>query len=383
MKASSGRIVTTHTGSLPRPPALLDRYDGDEVRAAVFDVARRQREAGVDIINDGEVSKPSYATYVTERLSGFTGEPVPREWTGRGYDDFPEFFQKQRSEPPPASVADIPSCNGPVTYADRSQVEVDIANLKAASDGADLFMTAASPGTIQLWMPNRYYPSTQDYIFALADAMKEEYDAICAAGIVLQLDCPDLACLWVIDQDLTFDEFRQQVAMRVEALNNATRDIPPESMRLHLCWGNGEGPHHTDVALADIIDLVLEARPAAISFEGANPRHEHEWKLFEEVKLPDGKVIIPGVLDSTTNFIEHPDLVAQRLVRYAAVVGKANVIAGSDCGFATVAGSSMVDPRIAWAKLAAMAEGARLASEHLWGQRATVEPGTVSRSVPA
>ena len=233
-------------------------------------------------------------------------------------------------------------------------------------------MTAASPGIIEMYMPNRYFSTTEEYLFAVADAMKPEYDAIHEAGIVLQLDCPDLACAWTVGPEITVEEFRKVVAMRLEALDHATRDIPPDGMRLHLCWGNGEGPHHTDIPLVDIIDLVLAARPAAVSFEGANPRHEHEWKVFEEVKLPDGKVIIPGVLDSTTNFIEHPELVAQRLARYADLVGKTNVMAGSDCGFATFAAYNIVDPRITWAKLAAMAEGARLASQDLWGKRAAL-----------
>jgi 5-methyltetrahydropteroyltriglutamate--homocysteine methyltransferase len=336
------------------------------VKAAVQETVRRQREAGVDIVNDGEVSKPSYATYVTERLTGFEGEPIPVQFKGRAMKDFPEFYEKQWREFTKMGVLATPTCSGPVSYSDRSKVQADIANLKDSAGGAEVFMTAASPGIIAGYMPNRYYATTEEYIFALADAMKEEYDAIYEAGIVLQLDCPDLPGA-AGDEDVAVDDFRKLVAMRLEAVDHATRDIPPDRMRLHMCWGNGEGPHHTDVPLARLIDLVLDARPAAVSFEGANPRHEHEWKVFEDVKLPDGKVIIPGVLDSTTNFIEHPELVAQRLVRYADVVGKTNVIAGSDCGFATLAEHPTVDPRITWAKLAAMAEGASLASTYLWG----------------
>jgi 5-methyltetrahydropteroyltriglutamate--homocysteine methyltransferase len=364
MKTSTERILTTHTGSLPRPDGL-DRHDREAVRAAVGETVRHQRDAGVDIINDGEVSKPSYAGYVTERLSGFGGVPVPLQM--RGFDIFPEFAQKMWGDPDLATVLTNPSCDGPVAYLDHSTLDADIANLRdAAGDAADVFMSAASPGVVEMFMPNRYYPSTEDYIVALADAMKEEYDAIADAGFVLQLDCPDLACAWAIGPELTTEAFRRVVAQRLEALDHATRDIPPERMRLHLCWGNYEGPHHTDVPLADIIDLVLAARPAAVSFEAANPRHEHEWKLFEDVPLPDGKILIPGVLDSTTNYIEHPELVAQRLVRYANLVGRENVIAGSDCGFATFAAFVPVDPKITWAKLAAMAEGARLASQQLW-----------------
>jgi 5-methyltetrahydropteroyltriglutamate--homocysteine methyltransferase len=372
MKTSTDRILTTHTGSLPRPPGLTDRHDPAAVRAAVAETVRRQREAGVDIVNDGEVSKASYSTYVTERLSGFGGEPVPVQ--RRGYEQFPEFVQRTFGAPGMSVVSGNPSCDGPVAYVDTSLVQADIANLLDSAGDAggatETFMSAASPGVIDMFMPNRYYPSTEDYIGALADAMKTEYDAIHQAGLVLQLDCPDLACAWARGPELTLKEFRGVVTQRLAALDYATRDIPPDRIRLHLCWGNYEGPHHTDIPLADIIDLVLAARPTAVSFEGANPRHEHEWKIFEEVALPDGKVIIPGVLDSTTNYIEHPELVAQRLVRYAGVVGRENVMAGSDCGFATFASVVPVDPKITWAKLAAMSEGARLASQELWGSAA-------------
>ena len=377
MQTSSDRILTTHTGSLPRPAALTDRFDGAEVRAAVEDTVRRQRAAGIDVVNDGEVSKPSYATYVTERLTGFDGEPASRQWSGREVEDFPEYYERLRAQHGP--IVATPPCTGPVAYTEAglALLETDIANLKAATgfgaaSGDDVFMSAASPGIIALYMPdNQYYASTEEYIFALAGAMKPEYDAIVAAGLILQLDCPDLP-----SSDSSLDgapeaevaEFRKQVAMRLEALDHALRDVPPDRMRMHLCWGNGEGPHSTDVPLARFVDLVLAARPGGVSFEGANPRHEHEWALWEDVKLPEGKVIIPGVLDSTTNFIEHPELVAQRIARYADVVGKENVVAGTDCGFATIAGMHTVDPRITWAKLAAMAEGARLASDRLWGR---------------
>jgi 5-methyltetrahydropteroyltriglutamate--homocysteine methyltransferase len=228
-------------------------------------------------------------------------------------------------------------------------------------------MSAASPGIIAWYLRSTYYRSTEEYLFALADAMKQEYDAIYQAGVVLQVDCPDLAATWETDPGLDTEGFRKQVALRLEALDHATRDIPPDRLRMHLCWGNDEGPHHTDVPLASFVDLVLAARPGAVLLEAANPRHEHEWTVFQDVKLPDGKVIIPGVLDSTTNYIEHPELVAQRLIRYASLVGKTNVIAGTDCGFASAAEGLAVDPKVAWAKLAAMTEGARLASERLWG----------------
>jgi 5-methyltetrahydropteroyltriglutamate--homocysteine methyltransferase len=369
MKTSTDRILTTHTGSLPRPAGLADRHDHDAVWAAVQETVARQREAGVDIVNDGEVSKPSYATYVTERLAGFGGEPVPL--APRGFEEFPEFARKMWGDPGMAAIMANPSCDGPVAYTGLPLVEADIANLRAAAGGAaEVFMSAASPGVIEMFMANRHYPSTEEYLFALADAMKQEYDAICQAGLVLQLDCPDLACEWALGPEQTTAEFRTVVAQRLEALDYATRDIPPDRLRMHLCWGNYEGPHHTDVPLADIIDLVLAARPAAVSFEAANPRHEHEWTVFEQIKLPEGKALIPGVLDSTTNYIEHPELVAQRIIRYAGVVGRENVIAGSDCGFATFAAFVPIDPKITWAKLAAMTEGARLASQQLWKQAA-------------
>jgi 5-methyltetrahydropteroyltriglutamate--homocysteine methyltransferase len=366
MRTSTERILTTHTGSLPRPADLVDRHDPQAVRAAVDETVRRQRAAGVDIVNDGEVSKPSYATYVTERLSGFDDKLVPAQRHGRAAADFPEFFARQWAALNLAEVLATPSCVGPIAYMGRTKVEADIANLKACAGNDEIFMSAASPGIIAGFMANHYYSSTEEYIFAVADAMKEEYDAIYRAGIVLQLDCPDLPGAGGDDPGLSTGEFRKRVAMRLEALDHATRDIPPDRLRLHMCWGNGEWPHHTDVPLGDLIDVVLRARPAGVSFVAANPRHEHEWKVFEDVKLPEGKVIIPGVIDSTTNFIEHPELVAQRLVRYADLVGRTNVIAGSDCGFATFAEIHIVDPRITWAKLASMAEGAKRASEHLW-----------------
>jgi 5-methyltetrahydropteroyltriglutamate--homocysteine methyltransferase len=363
VKTSPHRILTTHTGSLPRS---ADWADPRAVRAAVAEIVRRQREAGLDIINDGEASKPSYASYVTERLSGFDGEPTLVRWPVRGVVDFPGFFARQRvleGEQRP-----FPTCSGPVAYLDRTKVEADIANLTAGAGDGELFLTAASPGIIAWFMPNRYYPNDEEYLFALADAMKEEYDAVHRAGLVLQLDCPDLAGMWEVNPGFDTSQFRTAVGLRLAALDHATRDIPADRLRLHVCWGNAEVPHHTDVPFADFADLVLAARPGGISFEGANPRHEHEWTLFEDVKLPEGKVIIPGVLDSTTNFIEHPELVAQRLLRYAGLVGRDNLIAGSDCGFATSADDASVHPEIAWAKLAAMTQGARLASDRLWGR---------------
>jgi 5-methyltetrahydropteroyltriglutamate--homocysteine methyltransferase len=375
VKRSTEHILTTHTGSLPRPPELLDalqsrdqgKGDGkqldEQIRAAVADVVRRQADAGVSVVNDGEAGKIGYATYVKERLDGFGGEAgmagLPADMA-----DFPDYMRRVMS----GIDFSMPACVGPVSYRGLNAVRADIANLQAALDGAgveDAFLSAASPGVIAVFLQNQHYPSHEEYVFALADAMKVEYDEIHRAGIVLQLDCPDLAMSGhMLGESL--DDFRARARVNVAAIAHATRDIPPDAMRMHLCWGNYEGPHHHDVALRDIIDIAFEARPAAISFEAANPRHEHEWTVFEDIELPEGKVIIPGVLDSTTNFIEHPQLVAQRLVRYGKLVGPENLMAGSDCGFATFASFLTVDPGITWAKLHAMAEGAALASRELY-----------------
>ena len=331
------------------------------MKAAVEQLVRRQLEVGIDIVNDGEASKLSYATYVTERLSGF-GQERPLRRHPRGADEFPEFFATRL---PRSVITTTPACEGPVAYCGTERVEADVTNLRLSAGGRSAFMSAASPGVIENWMPNSFYSGTEEYIFALAAAMKTEYDAIHAAGITLQLDCPDIPGVWNNDPDLTMEEFRAEVAMRLAAIDHAIRDIPGEAVRLHICWGNYQGPHHHDVPLSAFLDLVLKARPHGISFETANPRHEHEWAVFEDVKLPDGKVLLPGVIDSTTNFIEHPELIAQRILRFASVAGAENVIASTDCGFATVAGLDLVDPKIAWAKLAAMCEGAAIATERL------------------
>jgi 5-methyltetrahydropteroyltriglutamate--homocysteine methyltransferase len=378
MKRSTDRILTTHTGSLPRPPDLtvmLEALDTGaatdpaafeaRVRRAVADVVRTQVEAGVDIVNDGEQGKVGYSTYVRHRLSGFDGQSGAArraDWA-----DFPEAAARAERR----SMVARPACDGPIDWKDRAAVQRDVANLRTGVDVArptDAFMTAASPGVIAHFLQNTHYPSREAYLARLVDVMKEEYDAIHRAGFVLQVDCPDLAMSrHLAFPELSNAEFVRIAEANVEALNHALRDIPPDRMRLHLCWGNYEGPHHRDIPLREILPVVLKARPQALSFEGANPRHEHEWVVFRERRLPDDKVIIPGVLDTTTNFIEHPELVAQRLVRYAEVVGRERVIAGSDCGFATFARSNaLVEPEIAWAKLKVMAEGARLASAQLW-----------------
>jgi 5-methyltetrahydropteroyltriglutamate--homocysteine methyltransferase len=385
MKRSTERILTTHTGSLPRPDDLVrmmyDKSDGkpvdeaavqERIRTAVIEVVEKQRECGVDIVNDGEASKISYSTYVTERLTGFGGEAGPRA-PGREFDDFPEYMQRVFSDPRRFHLK-TPACHAPVTVRDTDAVQRDTRNLKAALQGVQVeeaFVTAASPGVISIFLPNAYYATEEEYLAALADAMRPEYEAIVEAGFILQLDCPDLTARnSAANAYLTMEQFRAWIEMHVEILNYALANISPDRLRLHLCWGNYEGPHHLDVPLRDIVDIVLRARPSGLSLEACNPRHEHEWAVFKDVKLPEGKVLIPGVIDSTTNFIEHPELIAQRIVRYAEVVGRDNVIAGSDCGFGTVVGLSAVDPRITWAKLEAMAEGARLASQELWNRTA-------------
>jgi 5-methyltetrahydropteroyltriglutamate--homocysteine methyltransferase len=384
MKRSTERILTTHTGSLPRPDDLVEmmfaREEGQPVdrtrletriRSATAEVVQQQVRAGVDVVSDGETGKPGYSNYVKDRLTGFEGQGSMRHRAEE--DDFPEYFRRLRQDPG-LSHLKTPACTGPVKLKDPDAVQRDIANFQTAlaalgaARPVDAFMTAASPGVIAHFLDNQYYATHEAYLAALVDAMKPEYEAISAAGFVLQLDCPDLAMSRHLGTSagLSIEQFRARIQQQVEALNHAVAGIPPEQLRMHLCWGNYEGPHHLDVPLKDIIDVVFSARPSAISFEGCNPRHDHEWKLFEQVKLPEGKMLIPGMLDSTTNYIEHPEVVAQRIVRYARVVGRENVLAGTDCGFAHFVGRAQVDPKIAWAKLRAMADGARLASEELW-----------------
>ncbi|MCH7606614.1 MAG: cobalamin-independent methionine synthase II family protein [Chloroflexi bacterium] len=381
MKRSTSKILTTHTGSLPRSLELQDflkeREEGrtpdagefdSQVRQAVSYVVQKQTGAEIDVINDGEQGKAQYATYIKERLAGFEGERMVRRRPRLDDADFPEFAETQthlssRNMPQPA-------CTGPISWKDWPAVQKDIDTLKQAAAGAqteEVFMTAASPGVIANFLPNEYYPTEEAYLYALADVMKDEYKAIAASGLLLQIDCPDLAMTRVSQfSHLSVEEFKKIVEAHVEVINYALSGIPPEQTRLHLCWGNTEGPHHHDVPLQDIVGLVLKASPVGLSFEGANPRHAHEWKVWQDVKLPEGKVLIPGVLDTTTNFIEHPELIAQRITNYAQCVGRENVIAGSDCGFGTSAWGRKVETKIVWAKLQAMVEGARLASQELW-----------------
>jgi 5-methyltetrahydropteroyltriglutamate--homocysteine methyltransferase len=380
MQRSTERFLTTHTGSLPRPDDLIRMMYAKEegvpvepaalaarIEAAVAEVVKKQADAGIDLINDGEMSKPSYATYIKDRLDGFGG--TGNTFVYQDLADFPR-LEKRVFGDPGRSRRKTPACNAPISVRDRQAPQTDTENLKAALGAVKAvggFMSAASPGVVGLFFRNEHYPSQEKYLAAIAEAMRHEYETVAKAGFVLQFDCPDLAMGRHIQYaDLSLAEFRKRAALHVEMLNHAVANIPAEQLRMHLCWGNYEGPHHRDVALADIIDIVFSAKPMAISFEAANPRHAHEWTLFETLKLPAGKVLIPGVIESKSNFIEHPELIAQRISRYAKLVGRENVIAGSDCGFGTWVGQAAVDPDVVFAKLAAMADGARLATKQFW-----------------
>src|SRR5579875_717859 len=378
MKRSVERILTTHTGSLTRPKDLLAMIEAGDlrrkqdddafqaaVRRAVTDVVRRQVQTGIDIVNDGEQGRPSYATYGKQRLSGFGG--VGQPMTLSDLEAVPEYRDRVMG----AARVPMGGCNGPVSYTGMAELERDIENLKQAIAGQscqEVFMSAASPGVIAHFLDNEYYPNDEAYLMALADAMKVEYERLHQAGILLQVDCPDLAMARGQKKfaQLTNKQFCEAAELRIEALNRAVAAIPPEAMRMHLCWGNYEGPHHHDIELKEIINIVLKARPAGIVLEACNPRHEHEWQLFEKIKLPPEKVMIPGVIDTVTNFVEHPELVAQRIERWARVVGRENLIAGNDCGFASGASFMAVHPDIVWMKLKSMVDGAALASKRLW-----------------
>lgn len=378
---SEPRILTTHVGSLPRPPALLallrDKaegrpYDakqlGRNLAEGVAAVVRQQVEVGIDLVSDGELAKPSYATYVTERLSGFGGKGrlnVPADL--RDYRAFSTHLVEIGGVVPTSYGT---CCQGPVFVKDTTGLDTDIANMKAAVAAAKpvgAFLNAASPGVVAIFQKNEYYPTEEAYIEALSEALRPEYEAIVGAGFQLQVDSPDLAMgRHIAFADLSDEAFLTVIDRNVEALNHALRNIPAENLRMHLCWGNYAGPHHRDIPLAKIAERVLRAKPRYLLLEGANPRHGHEWSVFETVKLPEDKVLVPGVIDSTSNYIEHPELVADRLLRYAGVVGRAQVMAGSDCGFSTFSGFPTVFPDIVWRKLESMVEGAKLASIKLW-----------------
>jgi len=382
METSRERILTTHVGSLPRPPELKQllvskdqgqSYDKEALdrvtREAVRDIVRRQAEVGIDIVNDGEMSKPGYSTYIADRLSGFAGhEPAKPRLDTRDHPNFLAAYERMTG----ANVARRAVCVAAVAVTDREPLRKDLANLRdalAQVQVAEGFMTAASPGLVPVFQTNRHYPSHEAYVEAIAAAMQEEYEAIADAGFVLQLDCPDLAMAHHTSfQELNEEDFLKRAAFHVEVLNHALRNIPADRARIHICWGNYEGPHDHDIAFAKVAPILVKAKPQALVVEAANPRHEHEWNVWQETKLPDDKVLIPGVLDTSTNYVEHPELVAQRICRFADIVGRERVIAGTDCGFGTFAGYGKLDPDISFKKLRAMAEGAEIASKHPWGR---------------
>ncbi len=387
MKTSTDRILTTHTGSLPRPKPLIDliltREKGAAVAPDVFeaatakaveDIVAAQVAAGIDVVSDGEMSKPSYTTYIRHRVTGIEADPRAAEkgqdiMIGRDLLAFPEFANRRGN----FSAVPFPGCVGELRYKDRSGLDRDLAHLKAAaakSKPTEVFMTAPSPGILTRFIINLHYPTEEAYVAALADVLKVEYRAIVEAGFILQIDAPDLASARNNQyRHLTDDEFRKNIAERnIAALNAATEGLPADRMRLHICWGNYEGPHTHDLPVTKIIDIAFKARPQAISIEAANPRHDHEWEDLKEIDIPDDKILIPGVIDSTTNFVEHPRLVAQRICRYAEVIDRERLIAGVDCGFGTaVRADPMVADSVVWAKLRALSEGAAIASKRLWG----------------
>jgi 5-methyltetrahydropteroyltriglutamate--homocysteine methyltransferase len=389
MKRSTERILTTFCGSLARPADLLDIMKAKEsgqpydqgafaarVRSAVAEVVRGQVEAGIDIVTDGEQGKAGFIAYASERLSGFAPRQTrPREgpWVGsREEMAFPEYYEwyaRRRGGNVAAPISLV--CTGPITYKGQKALQTDLENLKAALTGVkveEAFMPASSPTNIEGQRKNEYYPTEEAYLYAIADAMREEYNSIVGAGFLLQIDDPRLVTYYVANPGLSIEQCRQWAELRVEVLNYALRDIPPEKVRFHTCYGINIGPRIHEMPLQAIVDIMLKINTGAYSFEAANPRHEHEWRVWESVKLPEGKVLIPGVISHTTNLVEHPELVAERLVKFAKVVGRENVIAGSDCGFSSQATiEPEIHPTVVWAKFQAMAEGAALATKQLWG----------------
>ncbi len=380
MKTSQDRILSTHVGSLPRPSALREvllkkdqsePYDKAElarlVRQAVVDIVRRQVAVGVDIVNDGEMSKPGYSTYIADRLTGFAGhEPAKPRLDTRDHPNFLAAYERMTG----VNSARRALCVGPVAWQDRAALTQDLDNLRLAlgeTRATEGFMTAAAPGLVPVFQTNRYYPSHEAYVEAIAAAMREEYEAIANAGLVLQLDCPDLAMArHTTFQELGEGDFLKRAAFHVEVLNDALRNVPADRSRIHICWGNYEGPHDHDIDFAKVAPILIKAKPQALVVEAANPRHAHEWTVWQETKLPDDKILIPGVIDTSTNYVEHPELVAERICRFADIVGRERVIAGTDCGFGTFAGFGKLDPDISFKKLGAMAQGAEIASKRLW-----------------
>ncbi len=384
MHSSSNRILTTHVGSLPRSQAVTDGVFAREneqpfdeqklsrtIKDAVDEVVRKQVEAGVDLVSDGEMSKISYATYIKDRITGFEGDSERNPPSD--LEEFPGFLQRQASSGGTPTYR-RPCCVGEIALKSTAPLEEDLANFRSAADAhqpLEGFMNAASPGVIALFQPNHHYDDHESYLRALGEAMRHEYEAIVEAGFVLQLDSPDLG----LGRHMMFkgqpDEAYQALAnLHVDVLNEALRDVPADRVRLHVCWGNYEGPHHHDAPMELVLPIALRAKPQALLFESSNPRHAHEWEVFAATDIPEDKILVPGVIDSTTNFVEHPRLVAQRIVRFADIVGRERVIAGTDCGFSTFAGFGAVDEDIVYAKLAAMAEGATIATEQLWGKAA-------------
>ncbi len=380
MKYSKDRILVTHVGSLTRSQAVTDVLFARErnevsdedganttIRNAVADVVRRQREAGVDIVSDGEMSKISYATYIKYRLTGFEGD-TPRE-PGQDLVDFPRILKRLADTGATAKYT-RPKCVREIAVKDREPLDIDIENMRAAiesSAATEGFLNAASPGVIALFQPNEYYATQDAYLEAVAEAMRFEYEGIVASGLLVQIDAPDLGMgRHTMYRDRSKEEFLRRAAVHIEVLNHALRNVPSESVRMHVCWGNYEGPHHHDIPLEELLPVVIKTKAQGLLIEGANPRHAHEWAVFREQKLPDDKILIPGVIGSTSNYVDHPLLVAERICRYADVVGRERVMAGSDCGFGTFAGFGPVDPDVAYLKLHAMAEGAEIATKRLW-----------------
>jgi 5-methyltetrahydropteroyltriglutamate--homocysteine methyltransferase len=383
MKTSQDRILTTHVGSLPRTQAVLEILERHETRAdatepafdpvvqqAVLDNVRRQLDVGIDIVSDGEASKISYATYVKDRLTGLSeGGATEAARPHLDLAPFPDYRQKMALLSGKRRFKRV-SCIGPVAARPTGALEQDLQNMRRAVtvlEPTEAFLNAASPGVVASFLPNEYYPSHHAYVEAIADAMRAEYEAIAAAGFILQVDCPDLAMSrHATFQDLSETEFLDLARFHVEALNHALANVPADRIRMHVCWGNYEGPHNHDIDFFKIVRIILDAKPMGISLEAANPRHEHEWTIWSEIPLPDNKVLIPGLIDTSTNYVEHPELIAQRIVRLARIIGRERVIAGTDCGFGTSAGYGKIDPEIAFLKLRALSQGAARASEILY-----------------
>ncbi|HET7809035.1 MAG TPA: cobalamin-independent methionine synthase II family protein [Steroidobacteraceae bacterium] len=380
MQTSTERILTTHVGSLPRSQAVTDVLFGREhgtiedaaaaarvIADATVEVVAKQVAAGIDVVSDGEMSKISYATYVADRFTGFEGD-TPRD-PGQDLVEFPRLLEKLAKLGSTAKYR-RPRCVGEIRTKTLEPLQEDLRNFSravAAGKPADAFLNAASPGVIALFQPNDFYRNPDDYLEAVAEALRVEYEAIVAAGFLVQIDAPDLGMgRHTMYRNASVPEYLARAALHVEVLNHALRNIPASRLRMHCCWGNYEGPHHHDIPMRELLPVLLEAKPQALLFEAANPRHAHEWTVFRDARLPDDKILIPGVLSSTTNYVEHPELVAERLLKFADIVGRERVMAGSDCGFSTFAGFGAVDPDIVYMKLAAMAEGARLASDRLW-----------------